>query len=140
MTVTLTEAGLALPGVSQQASTFRGIIGVTFLVVGLVVAMFFILLTIEHLPLYGVLKALGASNGQVATGVVTQAVVVALSSFVGGLLLALLVGRLLSSGTPFVLEAGRMVSVGAGVLVVSVLGSLVSLRRVVRVDPVSVIG
>lgn len=139
-TVTLSEAGLALPGVSQQASTFKGIIGITFLVVGLVVAMFFILLTIEHLPLYGVLKAVGASNGQVATGVVTQAVVVAVSSFAGGLLLALLVGRLLSSTTPFALQTSRMVSVGVGVVVVSVLGSLVSLRRVVKVDPVSVIG
>jgi putative ABC transport system permease protein len=132
--------GLALPGVSQPASTFKGIIGITFLVVGLVVAMFFILLTIEHLPLYGVLKAVGASNGQVATGVVTQAVVVAVSSFAGGLLLALLVGRRLSSTTPFALQASRMVSVGVGVVVVSVLGSLVSLRRVVKVDPVSVIG
>jgi putative ABC transport system permease protein len=138
-TVTVEEAGLALPGVSQQASTFRAIIGTTFFVVGLVVALFFVLLTIEHLPLFAVLKALGASDRQVTGGVVVQAVAVAVGAGLIGLAVSFGLGLLLSSVTPFTFTLSRAVQVLVGVVLVSVLGSLVSLRRVRRVEPASVI-
>jgi putative ABC transport system permease protein len=38
------------------------------------------------------------------------------------------------------LEPARVVQVGAGLVVMSVLGAAISLRRVVRVDPASAIG
>jgi putative ABC transport system permease protein len=138
-TVTLEEAGLALPGVTQQASTFRAIIGTTFFVVGLVVALFFVLLTIEHLPLFAVLKALGASDRQVTGGVVVQAIAVAVGAGLIGLAVSFGLGLLLSSVTPFTFTISRAVQVLVGVVLVSVLGSLVSLRRVRRVEPASVI-
>ena len=65
-TLTKGEAVLSSPGTREQKSTFAGIIGVAFLVVGLVVALFFVLLAIERIPLYGVLKAIGASTGRLA--------------------------------------------------------------------------
>ena len=43
-------------------SIFTAIIGVTFVVAGLVVALFFALLTLERVGLFGVLKAIGASS------------------------------------------------------------------------------
>lgn len=138
-TVTVEEAGLALPGVTQQASTFRAIIGTTFFVVGLVVALFFVLLTIEHLPLFAVLKALGASDRQVTGGVVVQAIAVAVGAGLIGLAVSFGLGLLLSAVTPFTFTLSRAVQVLVGVVVVSVLGSLVSLRRVRRVEPASVI-
>jgi putative ABC transport system permease protein len=138
-TVTVEEAGLALPGVTQQASTFRAIIGTTFFVVGLVVALFFVLLTIEHLPLFAVLKALGASDRQVTGGVVVQAMAVAVGAGVIGIAVSFGLGVLLSSVTPFTFTVSRAVQVLVGVVVVSVIGSLVSLRRVRRVEPASVI-
>lgn len=54
------EVILALPVVQQQSSTFEGIIGVTFVVTLMVVALFFTLITLERVGLYAVLKALGA--------------------------------------------------------------------------------
>jgi putative ABC transport system permease protein len=125
--------------VSQQASTFRAIIGTTFFVVGLVVALFFVLLTIEHLPLFAVLKALGASDRQVTGGVVVQAIAVAVGAGLIGLAVSFGLGLLLSSVTPFTFTISRAVQVLVGVVLVSVLGSLVSLRRVRRVEPASVI-
>lgn len=138
-TVTVEEAGLALPGVSQQASAFRAIIGTTYFVVGLVVALFFVLLTIEHVSLYAMLKALGASDLQVTRGVLVQAVAVSVGAFAAGLILSLALGGLLSSVTPYTFTTSRAVQVLIGVVVVSVLGCLVSLRRVRRIEPASVI-
>ena len=46
-TVTTNQAVLALPGVQQQQSTFTAIIVVSFVVVGLVIGLFFALITLE---------------------------------------------------------------------------------------------
>ena len=42
----------ALPGIKEQNSTFSAIIYVTLFVAGLVVALFFALLTLERIGLY----------------------------------------------------------------------------------------
>ena len=60
-TLTIADAVEALPGVSQQRSTFNQIIGVTVIVAVVVVALFFALITVERIGLYGILKAVGAS-------------------------------------------------------------------------------
>lgn len=139
-TLTTNEAVLALPGLSQQNATFSAIIYVTLFVAGLVIALFFALLTLERIGLYGVLKAIGASSRQVFAGVVAQAVVVAVVSFAIGGVLAYGLSLVLPSGIPLQLEPSRAVQIGAGLAVMSVLGAVVSLRRVVRVDPASAIG
>lgn len=53
---------LAIPGVAQQQSTLRSIIVASLLVAGLVVALFFALLTLEKRDLLAALKAVGAST------------------------------------------------------------------------------
>jgi ABC-type antimicrobial peptide transport system permease subunit len=46
----------------------------------------------------------------------------------------------LSTLFPFAVGTSRVVSVAIGVLVASVVGALISLRRIVRIDPASAIG
>ena len=53
---------------------FTSIIGTTFVVAGIVVALFFALLTIERAGLLGVLKAVGASSRTLVAGLTLQAV------------------------------------------------------------------
>jgi len=139
-TLTRQDAVLALPGIKEQNSTFSSIIYVTLFVAGLVVALFFALLTLERIGLYAVFKALGASTRQIFTGVITQAVVVALVSFVVGGILILLVTQVLPPAIPVVLEPARAVQTAVGLVVMSALGAAISLRRVVKVDPASAIG
>jgi putative ABC transport system permease protein len=138
-TVTREEAVLALPGVKEQSSTLTAIINTTFLVVGIVVALFFALVTLERSALYAVLKAIGASSRQLLAGVVMQAVVVAGAALALGGALAYLLSLVVPPGVPVQFEAGRALQVVAGVLIASVLGSAVSLRRVIKVDPADAI-
>jgi len=139
-TLTVDEAVLALPGVEQQTSTFNQIIYSTLVVVLAVVGLFFSLLTLERLGLYGVLKAVGASSGRLFVGVVLQAVVVTIVAFVAGSALALAASAVLPSGVPLQLEPSRFVFTFVALLVASVLGSAISLRKVLRVDPAAAIG
>ncbi len=137
--LTRAEAELSLPGTKEQRSTFNGIIGTTFAVAVLVVALFFALLTLERLPLYGVLKAIGSSTRQLFAGVVVQAVAVTAVGFVIGALAIGALSLIVPADFPFQLTPSRLVSTGIGLLIAAIAGSLVSLRRVVRTDPASAI-
>ncbi|MGB8651911.1 MAG: ABC transporter permease [Mycobacteriales bacterium] len=139
-TLTKGEAVLSSPGTREQKSTFAGIIDVTFLVVGLVVALFFVLLTVERIALYGVLKALGAKTSRLLTGLITQAVVIGTAAFVVGELVTLGLAVVLPAKIPLILQPSRAASTYIGVVIAAVLGGSFSLRRIVRSDPVTAIG
>ena len=141
-TETLDQAAAieAIPGITEQNATFTAVIGVTVFVAGLVIALFFALLTLERLGLYAVLKAVGGSSRTLVAGVVVQSVVVAAGAFVLGGLLTLGLLQILPDGIPLQLEPSRAVSTFASITVAAVVGALVSLRRIVRIDPASAIG
>lgn len=140
-TLSIDGAIEALPGVSQQRSTFNQIIGVTVVIAIVVVALFFALLTVERVALYGVLKAVGASSRTLFAGVLTQALAVALVAALIGAVAALGLDALIPAGSiPFVAQPARLGSSVAIVLVAAVAGCAFSLRRVLRVDPATAIG
>jgi len=139
-TLTKSEAVLSSPGTREQRSTFNGIIGVTFLVVALVVALFFVLLTIERTTLYGVLKAIGVPTGRLAAGMLLQSVTIAAIAFAVGELVTLGLARVIPAQVPFTLQPSRAVSTFVGIVVAAAIGGLVSLRRIARADPASAIG
>ncbi len=138
--LTVDEAVLALPGVKEQRATFNQIIYSTLVVVLAIVGLFFSLLTIERIGLYGVLKAIGASSRRLFAGLATQAAAVAVVAFVIGSALALLLALALPAEVPLQLTPGRFVFTFIGLLIAAMLGSAISLRRVVRIDPASAIG
>lgn len=139
-TVTKQEAVNKIPGVKEQEGTFSAIINTTFAVTAIVVALFFALLVLERTRLFGVFKAIGASSGQLVRAVLVQAVLLwALAFAVGAIVVVALAGPV-SALFPFAIGPSRVLSVGVGVLLASVLGALVSLRRIVRIDPAAAIG
>lgn len=138
--LTRDEAVLSLPGTRQQRSTFTALIGVTLLVAGLVSALFFALLTLERTATYAILKAIGAPSVQLVLGVVLQAVVVATGAVAVGLLLTLGLQTIIPSGIPVRLEPGRLVTSAVLVVITGAAGGLLSLRRIVRIDPATAIG
>jgi len=140
-TSTIAAATEALPGVSQQRSTFNQIIGVTVIVALVVVALFFALITTERTALYGILKAVGASGPALFAGVVAQAVVVTLVASAIGAGASLALDAVIPPGAiPFDATPSRLVTSVVLLVVASVVGSAFSLRRVLRVDPASAIG
>ena len=137
---TVPEVIDALDVVQQQAATFQGIIGVTFAVTLIVVALFFVLLTLERVRLYAVLKAVGARTLDLVVGVTVQAVGVASGALVLGGLVAVAFVGVLPPDLPVRLVPGRAVVVAVGTLLTAVVGSLFTLRRLVRVDPAQALG
>ncbi len=138
---TVAEAVNAIPGVEEQQGTFNQIIGVTIAVALVVIGLFFALLTVERLSLYGVLKALGAKSLTIFGGLMVQAVVVTLiASAVAGVLVVLLDLVIPPGSIPIFVSAGSILSSTALLLLAAAVGCSFSLRRVLKVDPASAIG
>lgn len=137
---TVDELVGALDVVQQQAATFRGIIAVTLVVTFLVVALFFALLTLERVRVHAVLKAMGARTLDLVAGVAAQAVVVAAVAVLLGGGLAVAFTAVLPPDLPVRLVPGRGLVVAAGTLVTALAGGLVTLRRLLRIDPAQALG
>jgi putative ABC transport system permease protein len=137
--LTKADAEFSLPGTKQQSDVFNGIIGTTFAVSAAVVALFFALLTLERIPLYGVLKAMGSSTRQLFSGVVLQSVVVTLIAFSIGALIMFGISSVAPPEFPITLTGNRVITTAVGLGIAAILGSLLSLRRVIRTDPASAI-
>ena len=138
--LTKNEAEQSLPGTQEQKSTFLFIIAATLAVVVAVVALFFALITLERVPLYGVIKAIGGSTRQLFAGVVVQAVVVTAVGFLVGGALAFLIDAIAPPDLPLALTRSRTITALAWLLGCAIVGSAMSLRRVVRIDPATAIG
>lgn len=134
------ETGLSIPGVEQQRSTLNAIIFTTVIVAAIVVVLFFILLVLEKRSLFAVLKAIGTRNSQLVGGVVLQAGLVAFASMVVGLVLGFGVSAILPSTVPLDLRPGSLVGVAVLLVVAACLGSLVSVRRIIKIDPATALG
>ncbi len=140
-TLTISQAIEQLPGVSQQRTVFNQIIGITVVIAIVVVALFFALITVERIGLYGVLKAVGASSGTLFAGVLLQALVVTLVASAIAVAASLALDALIPAGSiPFVTSPARLLSSVAYLVVAALVGCAFSLRRVLRVDPASAIG
>lgn len=138
--LTKSEAELSIPGTREQKSTFLFIIGATLAVVVAVVALFFALITLERVPLYGIIKAIGGSTRQLFSGVVAQAVVVTLVGFAIGGALAFIIDGIAPPDLPLDITVSRTITALVWLIGCAVVGSLMSLRRVVRIDPATAIG
>ena len=139
--LTIDAAIEEIPGVTEQRTTFNQILGVTFVIAVVVVALFFALITVERTSLYGVLKAIGARSSTLFGGLVTQALVVTGVASAIGVTLGLVLDVTIPAGAlPFDLTPARILLSISLLIVAAVVGCAFSLRRVLRVDPAAAIG
>lgn len=139
--LTIDDAIQAIPGVTEQTTTFNQILGITVVIALVVIALFFALLTVERTGLYGVLKAIGARSTTIFVGLVTQAVVVTLvAAAIAGAAVVVLDLVIPPGSIPLSVSVGRIVTSVVLLLAAAVIGCAFSLRRVLRIDPASALG
>ncbi|MBI4339551.1 MAG: ABC transporter permease [Chloroflexi bacterium] len=118
------------------------VLAVISLVVGTaVIALTIFASTIEKAREYGVLKAVGATNGRLYSVVLTQSLVSGVVGYAVGLLLAFGVMALVGQVVPAFLTATRLVDLAlvlALALSMAVVSSYVPVRRLVAIDPAMV--
>lgn len=129
-----------LPGYSAQNMTFELMIGFLLIISLIVIAVFLYILTMQKLPNYAVLRAQGLPSRLLVASTLAQALVMVVSGVVIGVILTVLTAAALPSAVPMAFDVPILAAVGLGLVIMAVLGALIPVRQVLRVDPVSVIG
>lgn len=135
--LTNTEAVESSPGVSAVNQSFQIILALAFGVVTLVVAFFFLILTVQKAKPLTLLRAVGAPSAYLVRNLVVQIVAVMAAGIVLGIGFVLAVGSATSgSAIEVELVPGTVIPTVAGLTVLALIGGLAAVRRVLRIDPI----
>jgi putative ABC transport system permease protein len=125
----------SLPGVSSITQSFGLILLLAFIVVVLVTGFFFLILTVQKIQSLTLLRAIGASTGYLLRTLILQVVFVTVgaTAIAGGLLVL----AATTSSADFQVSADPVLILGTGasVLVLAIIASIGSIRRVAKLDP-----
>ena len=130
----------ALPGYAQESGTLLMIQVFLLVIAAGIIAAFFYIMTLQKTAEFGVLKAIGTSMSYLTCTLVCQIVLLALAGIALGAALSFAIAQLIPASVPFLLDSGRITVFGAVMLTVALIGSLLSLIRIARVDPLTAIG
>lgn len=131
------EAVTQSPGVSAVNQSFGIILALAFGVVTLVVAFFFLILTVQKAKPLTLLRAVGAPSSYLVRNLVAQILLVLGAGVVIGIALVLLVRTATTGGSIEVeLAPGTVLPTIGGLVVLSLIGGVAAIRRVLRIEPI----
>lgn len=130
----------AIPGYQAESATINMMLGFLILISAVVIAVFFYVLTTQKVQQFGVMKAIGASNGFIIGSVVAQVFLLSSISILCGIGLTFLTAAVLPEGMPFNLLPNLVLTYSLVLLLISLLGSLFSVHKIIKIDPLTALG
>lgn len=130
------EAADETPGVGQIRQSFQVIFLLYGLVVPLVTGLFFLIITLQKADALTLLRAVGAPGSALVRSLLVQVVVVMVAGIGIGVALYTPLANQRLGGIPLSFQTGAVVFWAVVLLVLGVLSSLFSARRVLRIDPI----
>jgi len=115
-------------------------LGFLFVISAFIVGVFFYVLTMQKSNQFGIMKAIGAKNGFLGKAVISQVFVLSLASILVGILLTYGTAAVLPKGMPFRLETSWVIAYSLILLAISLASALISVRTVVKIDPLKALG
>ncbi|GIP57341.1 ABC transporter permease [Paenibacillus sp. FSL W8-0186] len=138
--ITMDQALQGIPGYKEEQGSLLMMVAFLFVIAAFVLAVFFYVITIQKMNQFGVLKAIGASSSYLARNIISQVITLSVASLAVSIGLTYGVAAILPAGMPFDLSPRLVVLCSVLFLAVAVVGSLLSLYRVVKVDAIEAIG
>lgn len=129
-----------IPGYSAEQTTINMILWVLVVISAAILGVFFYVITIQKIKQFGVLKAIGMSMTNIAGIIASQVFILALFGVVIGNLIAVGMASLLPNSMPFYLKEQMVIIISAVFIAISLFTSLISIRKVAKVDPIVIIG
>lgn len=129
-----------VPGYKAESGTINLMLWLLIFISAFVIAVFFYVLTTQKVQQFGVMKAIGASNGFVIQSVVSQVFLLATVSILVGIALTYATTLVLPEGMPFHLLPEMVVTYSLVLLATSLIGSLFSVRSIMKIDPITALG
>lgn len=138
--VTKKAAVQGMPGYKAEIGTITMMLVFLIVISAFVIAVFFYVITIQKTSQFGVMKAIGASNRFISTAIVGQVFILSTFGVLVGIGLTYLTALGFPEEMPFDLDIKLVVVYGVSLIVISLLGSLVSVRQIAKIDPLTALG
>lgn len=129
-----------LPGYSAQNSTFTFMIGFLMIISLIVIAVFLYILTIQKIQNYAVLRAQGIPSKTLINATISQSIILVISGLIIAAVLTAITATAMPAAVPMSFNIPILAAVGLGLILTGLLGSLIPIKIILNVDPVSVIG
>ncbi|BDR59938.1 ABC transporter permease [Lactobacillus xylocopicola] len=129
-----------LPGYTAQNMTFQLMIGFLFVISLIVIAVFLYILTMQKMHNYAVMRAQGIPSSTLVKATVSQSLILVVCGVVIGLLAMWVTAQVLPAAVPLSFTPQIIVSGTAGMLLTGIIGSLIPIRSILKVDPAKAIG
>ncbi|MGE8205492.1 ABC transporter permease [Heyndrickxia sp. NPDC080065] len=130
----------SIPGYKEEQGTLTMIIAFLLVIAALLIGVFFYVITLQKTQQLGVLKAIGTKNSYLANNLVVQALFLSGVALVIGIGLIFAVQAILPASMPFLLTTTMVVQYAGIFIVISLVGTLISLYQVLKVDALEAIG
>lgn len=130
----------ATPGYTAQQSTLNTQRTFTLLIGLLVVGGFFQIQSLQKVAQVGMLKAIGASSRTVALAATLQIVTVTFAGVAIGGLGTLALSLSLPATIPIIFDGQAVIAAAASLLLIGPVGGLLSIRQLLRVEPLTALG
>ncbi|WP_034564464.1 ABC transporter permease [Carnobacterium gallinarum] len=129
-----------IPGYSEEQGSLTMMIVFLYIIAAFVLTVFFYVITLQKMDQFGMLKALGAKTSYLAKSLLTQIGLLSILSLIIGNGLTYGVAAILPESMPFKLSPLTAVLSSLLFLAVTLIGSVLSLYKVAKVDAIEAIG
>ncbi|WP_028776145.1 ABC transporter permease [Shimazuella kribbensis] len=128
------------PGYKEEQGSLQMMIAFLFVIASFIQAVFFYVITLQKSHQFGVLKAIGANTKFLAQSVVAQILSISIVTVVVSIGLTYGSAFVLPDSVPFLLETNTSVGFSVLMIVVSLVGALLSVYHISKVEAIDAIG
>ncbi|MCR8849808.1 ABC transporter permease [Rossellomorea sp. SC111] len=129
-----------VPGFSAEQGSLKMMVIFLLIISAIVLATFFYVMTLQKLHQYGVLKAIGAKTGILLRALFVQISILSTFGILAGNTLTYGLTQLIPGDVPFEISSGMILLNNGLILAMAWIGSLLSFRSIMNVDPLEAIG
>ena len=127
-------------GMNEMMMAVLGLQVVSVVIGALLVGVFFYITTLHKTPQIAAIKAIGASNGRLYGDLILQITILVAIAIAFGVTLALAAGASMPPAMAFDPDPAAWTVAVAAVFGTAYIGSLFSLRSILKVDPATALG
>lgn len=130
----------AIPSYNAEQQPLNLMVIFLFVISAIVITAFFYVMTIQKTSQFGILKAIGTKNSQLMMSLMIQILMITLIGVALAISVITIINSFIPVTMPFYINPNLMLLMVAVFIVVSLLGAVLSLIKVIKIEPLEAIG
>lgn len=138
--ITADELKKGIPSYEAEQMPLQLMVIFLFVISAIVISAFFYVITIQKTNEYGILKAIGMKNRKIALVILIEIMLITFIGVTTAIILTIVIAMFLPVTMPFYLNESLVLILTGLFFVVSLIGAMMSLIKVIKIDPQVALG